>query len=125
MTTTIQTATGVQPVTPTKPDFRAGLVLVAAMMVGTGMIQAPVGTTLLTAYPVRVPTRITPTDRQLRRAAGSALSVPAGNPAGCDHSHLLRADHRSLRRWMSLGPRPDPQAVLTGRNSLRPSSLAG
>ena len=44
MTTTIQTATGVQPVTPTKPDFRAGLVLVAAMMVGTGMIQAPVGT---------------------------------------------------------------------------------
>ena len=35
------------PPSPTKPDFRAGLVMLAAMAVGTGLVQTPAGTALL------------------------------------------------------------------------------
>jgi hypothetical protein len=46
-------ATGTaRPVAPVKPDFRAGLAMLIAMSVGTGMIQAPLSTALLTAYPI-------------------------------------------------------------------------
>ena len=40
------------PPFPTKPDFRAGLVMLVTMAFDTGLIQVPAGTALLSAYPV-------------------------------------------------------------------------
>ncbi|MDO5093880.1 MAG: energy-coupling factor transporter transmembrane component T [Propionibacteriaceae bacterium] len=50
--TTPAAANTAQPIAPTKPDFRTGLVLFITTSVATGMIQTPVGSALLAAWPI-------------------------------------------------------------------------
>ncbi len=81
--------------TPTKPDFRAGLVMMFAMAIGTGLVQTPIGTTLLTAYPIALGFLLGSSRLSLQLAASyAALRIL--------HQLCLLGAHLPLVPWLGI-----------------------